>query len=326
MNLRRRPGPGKDSPMPCLLNLIYATLLAACSPLLLYRSLRTGRVPRGLGREVPGPGPAPDRRPALRLVPRRQRGRGPAPQADPPGAGPAAAGLGGGDLDDHDRTGLAMARRNYPDLVTFYAPLDFSWSARRAVARIRPTVLALVELELWPNLVRAAKEAGARVAIVNGRLSHRSHRGYRKLRGPLGPTLRRLDAVAAQNDEYADRFVDLGVPRGRVRVTGSVKFDGLETRPVQPEDAGPPQGARAGPRPSWSSWPGARWRGRRRRRWRPIGRPGPAIPSSAWCSSPATPSGSTGSPSWLEGQGERVVRRSEAGDRPPPAPGARPRR
>ena len=110
-------------------------------------------------------------------------------------------------------TGLAVARRTYPDLVTFYAPLDFSWAARRAVARVRPTVLALVELELWPNLVRASKQAGARVAIVNGRLSVRSHRGYRRLRGPLGPTLRRLDAVAAQTEEYADRFVDLGVPR-----------------------------------------------------------------------------------------------------------------
>ena len=97
------------------------------------------------------------------------------------------------------------------------------------MARIRPTVLALVELELWPNLVWAAKQAGARVAIVNGRLSVRSHRGYRRLRGPLGPTLRRLDAVAVQTEEYAERFVDLGVPRQRVRVTGSVKYDGLES-------------------------------------------------------------------------------------------------
>jgi 3-deoxy-D-manno-octulosonic-acid transferase len=93
---------------------------------------------------------------------------------------------------------------------------------------VRPTVLALVQLELWPNLVWAAKQAGARVAVVNGRLSTRSHRGYRKLRGPLGPTLRRLDAVAVQTEEYAERFVDLGVPRQRVRVTGSVKYDGLE--------------------------------------------------------------------------------------------------
>jgi 3-deoxy-D-manno-octulosonic-acid transferase len=97
------------------------------------------------------------------------------------------------------------------------------------VARVRPTALVLVELELWPNLVWAAKRAGARVAIINGRLSQRSHRGYQKLRGPLGPTLRRLDAVAAQTEEYAARFVALGVPAQRVRVTGSVKYDGLES-------------------------------------------------------------------------------------------------
>ena len=48
-------------------------------------------------------------------------------------------------------TGLAVARRTFPDLVTFYAPLDFSWATRRAMARIRPTVLALVELELGPT-------------------------------------------------------------------------------------------------------------------------------------------------------------------------------
>ena len=119
--------------------------------------------------------------------------------------------------------------------MTFYAPLDFSWATRQAVSRIRPTVLALVELELWPNLVQATKEFGARVVIVNGRLSQKSHRGYRRVRGPLGPTLRRLDVVAAQNDEYADRFVDLGVPRSRVRVTGSVKFDGLESDRSNPK-------------------------------------------------------------------------------------------
>ena len=67
------------------------------------------------------------------------------------------------------------------------------------------------------------------MAIINGRLSLRSHRGYRRLRGPLGPTIRRLDAVAAQTEEYAERFIDLGVPRRKVLVTGSVKYDGLES-------------------------------------------------------------------------------------------------
>lgn len=220
--------------MPCLLNLIYATLLAACSPILLYRSIRTGRYREGWAEKFLGSAPhrIGDRpciwfhavsvgevlllRPVLKEMARRRPGWEVV-------------------ISTTTRTGLMVARMTYPELVTFYAPLDFSWSALRAVARVRPTVLALVELELWPNLVWAAKQAGARVVIVNGRLSRRSHRGYRKLRGPLGPTLRRLDAVAAQNDEYAERFVDLGVPRARVRVTGSVKFDGLESDRSNPK-------------------------------------------------------------------------------------------
>ena len=89
-------------------------------------------------------------------------------------------------------------------------------------------MLALVELELWPNLIRAAKRSGAKVAIINARLSTRSYRGYRSLRRPLQPTLGSIDIVAAQNSEYARRFVDLGIPSHRISVTGSVKYDGLE--------------------------------------------------------------------------------------------------
>lgn len=132
-------------------------------------------------------------------------------------------------------TGLGVARRVYPDLITFYAPLDFSWAMRRAMARVRPTVLALVELELWPNMIQAARRSGASVAIINGRLSARSHRGYRKLRPLLGPMLRSLDLVAVQTPEYADRFVDLGTPTQRVRVTGSVKYDGVEAERDNPQ-------------------------------------------------------------------------------------------
>jgi 3-deoxy-D-manno-octulosonic-acid transferase len=213
--------------MPVLLNILYLALLAVCSPWLVYKAVRSGKYREGWSEKVLGESPLRigDRpcvwlhavsvgevlllKPILRELARRRPGW---------------------DLvvSTTTTTGLAVARRTYPDLVTFYAPLDFSWATRRAVARVRPTVLALVELELWPNLVRAAKRAGARVAIVNGRLGARSHRGYKALRGPLAATLRRLDAVAVQTEEYAERFVDLGVPRQRVRVTGSVKYDGLE--------------------------------------------------------------------------------------------------
>lgn len=214
--------------MPFLLNVVYLAILLACSPILLLRACRAGKYREGWAEKVLGKAPLRigDRpclwfhavsvgevlllRPIIDELSRRRPGWDVV-------------------VSTTTTTGLAVARRTFPDLVTFYAPLDFSWATRRALERVRPTVLALVELELWPNLVWSAKQFGARVAIVNGRLSHRSHRGYRRLRGPLGPTLRRLDAVAVQNDEYAARFLDLGIPRQRIRVTGSIKYDGLET-------------------------------------------------------------------------------------------------
>lgn len=214
--------------MPLVLNLVYLIVLLACTPILLFRAFRSGKYREGWAEKVLGRAP-------LRI------GDGPCLWFHAVSVGevlllkPVVEELArrrpGWEVvvSTTTNSGLAVARRTFPDLVTFYAPLDFSWATRQAVARVRPTVLALVELELWPNLVWAAKQSGARVAIINGRLSHRSHRGYRRLRGPLGPTLLRLDAVAVQSDEYAARFVDLGIPRQRVRVTGSIKYDGLET-------------------------------------------------------------------------------------------------
>ncbi len=213
--------------MPIVLNLIYLGLLAVLSPLIAFRAWKTGKYREGWVEKLVGRAPhrADDRpclwfhavsvgevlllRPLIAEFARRRPGWEIVVSAT-------------------TSTGLEVARKTYPDLITFYAPFDFSWATHRAVARIRPTILALVELEVWPNLVRSVKQAGGRVAIVNGRLSVQSHKGYRRLRGPLGKTFRRLDSVAVQTEEYADRFADLGVPRTKIRVTGSVKFDGLE--------------------------------------------------------------------------------------------------
>jgi 3-deoxy-D-manno-octulosonic-acid transferase len=126
-------------------------------------------------------------------------------------------------------TGYALAKKKYPNLTVFYAPLDFSWVVHRAMRRVRPTVLVLVELELWPNLIRAAKQCGAKVAIVNGRLSELSFRGYRRVGWFARRVLRRIDLIAAQNEEYAERFCALGARPDAVYVIGSLKFDGAQT-------------------------------------------------------------------------------------------------
>jgi 3-deoxy-D-manno-octulosonic-acid transferase len=127
------------------------------------------------------------------------------------------------------RTGYELAFKKYADLTVFYCPLDFSWAVRNAMRRIRPAVLLLAELELWPNLIAAARDHGARVAIFNGRLSDHSFPGYRRVRPLVAHMLRQVDLIAAQNAESADRFRVLGASVERVHVTGSLKYDGAQT-------------------------------------------------------------------------------------------------
>jgi len=132
------------------------------------------------------------------------------------------------------KTGYDLAKKKYADRIVFYCPLDFSWAAAEALRRVRPTLLVLAELELWPNLIAAAKGHCARVAIINGRLSDRSFRGYRRVRWLVGRLLRQIDVIAVQDDETAERFRALGANGNNVHVTGSLKFDGAQTQRNNP--------------------------------------------------------------------------------------------
>lgn len=133
------------------------------------------------------------------------------------------------------KTGFELAKKKYAPRTVFYCPLDFSWAVRQAMKRVRPNLLVLAELELWPNLIWAAKRHGAKVAVVNGRLSDRSFRGYRRMRPFVVRLLQALDAIAAQNEEYAERFRTLGARPESVVRTGSIKFDGAQTNRDNPK-------------------------------------------------------------------------------------------
>ncbi|TWT97061.1 3-deoxy-D-manno-octulosonic acid transferase [Botrimarina colliarenosi] len=133
------------------------------------------------------------------------------------------------------KTGYDLAQKKYgPDHTVFYCPLDFSWAVAEAVRRVRPDLLLLAELELWPNLIDAAKRHGARVGIVNGRLSENSFRGYSRIRSLVHRTLRQIDLVAVQDIATRERFVALGASRRSTDVPGSLKYDGAETRRGNP--------------------------------------------------------------------------------------------
>jgi 3-deoxy-D-manno-octulosonic-acid transferase len=122
-------------------------------------------------------------------------------------------------------TGRQLMRAAMPELPCALAPLDHPWCVESALARVEPDLLALVETELWPSWIAAAKRRGIPVVIVSGRLSDRSLPRYRRLHRFLAPTLRRLDAVGARSELDAARFVELGVPEERVCVTGDLKLE-----------------------------------------------------------------------------------------------------
>lgn len=134
---------------------------------------------------------------------------------------------------DHDfvvstttATGGQVARQKFAGRATVvWFPWDFSWAVRRAVQRIQPALIILGELELWPNFLRIAG-AQTPLAVINGRLTERSAAGYRRWRWLVGDAWQAVRLVAAQNDTYAARFRDLGIPAERVHVCGNVKFDG----------------------------------------------------------------------------------------------------
>jgi 3-deoxy-D-manno-octulosonic-acid transferase len=120
--------------------------------------------------------------------------------------------------------GRALMRRLRPDVPCALAPLDHPWCVARALRRVQPSLLVLVETELWPALIRGADARGVPVVIVSGRLSERSFSRYRRIGPLLRPLLRRLCAVAARSHADAERFVVLGVPAARVRVLGDLKL------------------------------------------------------------------------------------------------------
>ena len=133
------------------------------------------------------------------------------------------------------KTAFELASKKYAPRQVFYCPLDFTWAVKEALRRIRPDVLILTELELWPNLIRTARQNGVKVAMVNGRLSENSFRGYNRIRWFISSVLKSVDAIAAQNEDYARRFVQLGADEQAVTVTGSLKFDGAQTERDNPD-------------------------------------------------------------------------------------------
>jgi 3-deoxy-D-manno-octulosonic-acid transferase len=125
-------------------------------------------------------------------------------------------------------TGLAVARSLFPERTVVRFPADLSWVVRRFLRAIGPRCVILVELEVWPNFLREANRAGIPLAVVNGRITDRSHARYRWFRHLL-PQFARISLFCVQGEAYARRFLDLGADPRRLLLTGNLKADGLRT-------------------------------------------------------------------------------------------------
>jgi 3-deoxy-D-manno-octulosonic-acid transferase len=124
-------------------------------------------------------------------------------------------------------TGYDEARKHFADLPIIDWPFDFTWAVKRALRTIKPKLIVLTEGEVWPNFVRAAKSQGARVVLINGRMSPRSARRFQMFRGLVAGIFRRLDWIGAQNNEYRRHYEMLGAIN--VKTTGNIKYDGVSS-------------------------------------------------------------------------------------------------
>jgi len=218
--------------MSYLLNVLYLIALLALSPWLAYKAVTTGKYRRGLWHKFSGSiphsalstqhsalvawfhGVSVGEIHLLSQVVAAFRRRHPGWQCV---------------ISTTTDTGFDEARKRFPDLPVIYWPFDFSWAVRRMLRVVNPSFVVLAEGELWPNFLLAARAYGVPVAVINGRMSPGSTRRYRLLGGLVRRLFACVDLIAAQTEEYAECYRELGAAPERVTVTGSVKYDGVAT-------------------------------------------------------------------------------------------------
>ncbi|URJ25076.1 lipid IV(A) 3-deoxy-D-manno-octulosonic acid transferase [Candidatus Blochmannia ocreatus (nom. nud.)] len=123
-------------------------------------------------------------------------------------------------------TGIELAKSIFKkNVICSYLPYDLPGSVNRFVSRVQPKLVIVMETELWPNLINILYKRDIPFIIVNARLSCRSFKRYKKCGYFISLLMKRVTLVAAQNIENASRFLQLGMKKDRLFITGNLKFD-----------------------------------------------------------------------------------------------------
>jgi len=129
-------------------------------------------------------------------------------------------------------TGQEMAHKIIEEAdEIIYFPLDFSWIIKRVLRLIKPELIVITETELWPNLIRYAKELGSKVMLVNGRISDDSAKKYKYLGPIMKDMLDNIDFLSMQSEQDVDYITDLGADKEKVINNGNTKFDQTYAEP-----------------------------------------------------------------------------------------------
>jgi len=124
-------------------------------------------------------------------------------------------------------TGQQVARNAFAHDATaiFYFPIDWAWTVRRVLRALNPSVVLVMETELWPNLLRECRRRSIPVALINGRISQKSYRRYQRIRTFIRQVLGDLSVAFMQSEDDAERISALGLSKDRISIFGNLKFD-----------------------------------------------------------------------------------------------------
>ena len=127
-------------------------------------------------------------------------------------------------LSTFTATGNRIAKQMPGVDSVIFLPCDFFWIVRRALRRVNPALLVIIETEIWPNLLRQSYRRGTPVLLLSGRLSAKAQKRYARYRGFFRRVLGCFSAIGMQTAEDAKRIVALGADSQKVSVVGSLKF------------------------------------------------------------------------------------------------------
>ncbi len=132
-------------------------------------------------------------------------------------------------------TGQATAREKMVGAAYLYFPLDYPWVVQQVISCLQPRLFLMVETEIWPNFLRELAWRGIPAILVNGRISPRSFRGYRRLRPFMRRVLPAITSFSMQTNLDAERIIAIGAEPSRVQITGNIKYD-LAFEPLSSPD------------------------------------------------------------------------------------------